>query len=110
MTPNHVVSAVLNLGSYLLASKIFTVGQLQPKMYIIDLGTSVTVRQYIAFANPYLTVFQDLPFQTANIPNDFIPLPCHFVKVFPCFRNCCPHALKKSLFLKCLKLINNVSS
>lgn len=50
--PNQVVLAVLNPGSYPHASNIFTVGQLQPKMYITDPGTSVIVRPYTALTNP----------------------------------------------------------
>ena len=50
--PNQVVLAVLNPGSYPHASNIFTVGQLQPKMYVTDPGTSVIVRPYTALTNP----------------------------------------------------------
>lgn len=41
-----VVSAILNFGSCLQVSKMLTVGQPQPKMYITNPGTSMTARLY----------------------------------------------------------------
>lgn len=56
--PNYpVMSVVLNLGSCLQASNVFTAGHLQPKMYIIDLGTSKTAKLYTILANLYLITF-----------------------------------------------------
>lgn len=46
-----VLSAMLNFGSYLQVSKVFTVGQLQPKMYFTDPGTLMIGRLYIHWVN-----------------------------------------------------------
>lgn len=52
-----VLSVVLNLGSCLHASNIFTGGHLQPKIHITDPDTSMTAKLYIMLADVYLIIF-----------------------------------------------------